>query len=309
MINTVLGEIAPEKLGITLMHEHITWDWDGAESKNQYTIEEVVNMMLPFLLNLKKSGCDTFVDATTIGAGRDINVLIECAKKSGLNILTNIGVWDGGDTPQKYTPNLLKGKKIDEIAEIWIMEYFNGIDGTQVKPGFIKLALGDTGEITEFQNMILRAAARTSIKTKLPVQCHTFSAKSAVNAVSIIEEENLPLDKFIWVHADGEQSSDIIKQLAQKGIWVEFDCLARTENFNWHIDAIKMMIEENMTDRLLLSQDAGTFYYGEKNTESSIFPYSRIFKEFIPLCKEHGIPQDLFDELLKKNPLKVLDNN
>lgn len=309
MINTVLGEITPDKLGVTLMHEHITWDWDGAESKNQYSIDEVVNTMLPFLLELKKSGCDTLVEATTLGAGKDVNVLIECAKKSGLNIITNIGVWDGGDKPQKYTPNLIKGKKIDEIVDIWSTEYFKGITGTNVKPSFIKIAIGDTGEITKFQDMILRAAVRTSIKTNLPIQCHTFSANSAIHAVNIIEEENLPLNKFIWVHADGEENMNIIKQLAQKGIWIEFDCLARTQDFSWHIQAIKKIIDEGMSGRLLVSQDAGTFYYGKKNTESTIFSYSRLFKEFIPLCKEHGIPQTLIDELLKSNPLKVLDIN
>lgn len=306
MINTVLGEISPEKLGVTLMHEHITWDWDGAESKNQYSIDEIVNTMLPFLLDLKKSGCDTFVEATTFGAGRDVNVLIECAKRSGLNIITNVGIWDGGGKPQKYTPNLFKGKEIDDIAEIWSAEYFKGIDGTTVKPSFIKIALGDTGEITEFQDIILRAAARTSLKTNLPVQCHTFSANSAIHAVNIIEEEKLPLNKFIWVHADGEKNIEVIKQLAHKGIWVEYDCLARAQDFSWYIQAIKIIIEEGLTGRLLISQDAGTYYYGKENPESSIFPYSRLFKEFIPFCKEHGIPQAIFDELLKSNPLKVL---
>jgi phosphotriesterase-related protein len=157
--------------------------------------------------------------------------------------------------------------------------------------------------------MILRAAARTSINTKLPIQCHTFSANSAVHAVSIIEEENLPLNKFIWVHADGERNINIIKQLAQKGIWIEFDCLARTEDFNWYIQTIKLIVQEGMSGQLLISQDAGTFYYGQKNTESSIFPYNRLFKEFFPICKEQGIPQGLFDELLIKNPLRVLDSN
>lgn len=309
MINTVLGEITPDKLGVTLMHEHIVWDWDGAESNNNHNLDKVVNRMLPFLLDLKKSGCDTLVEATTFGAGRDISILGECAKKSGLNIITNTGVWDGSDSPQKYTPNWLKRKKIDEIVEIWSAEYFKGIEGTQLKPAFIKIALGDTGEITEFQDTILRAAARTSLKTKMPVQCHTFSASSAIKAVSIIEEETLPFNKFIWVHADGENNINVIKQLAEKGIWVEFDCLARTTDFSWHVQTIKTMVSEGMLDRLLLSQDAGTFYFGEENTESSIFPYSRLFKEFIPSCVEQGISHDLFDELLIKNPLKVLDIN
>lgn len=307
MINSVLGKINPNNLGVTLMHEHITWDRNGAESTNKYSIEEVVNTMLPYLLDLKNSGCNTFVDATTFGSGRDVKILMECSKRTGLNVLTNIGAWDGSDHEGKFIPNLLKGKSIEEIVEIWTSEFINGVEGTNVKPAYIKIALGDTGVITEFQEKILRAAARTSIRTKLPVQCHTIPANSAVQAVTIIEEENLPLDKFIWVHGDVENNSEIIMKLAKKGIWIEFDYLGRASEFSWYIEAIKNLAKNNLLDRLLLSQDAGTFYFGEINDENSILPFDRIFKEFIPYCNNNGISHEIFHKLLVENPLKVLD--
>lgn len=306
MINSVLGKIAASNLGVTLMHEHITWDRSGAESNNKYSIEEVVNTMLPYLLELKNAGCHTFVDATTFGSGRDLEILMECSKRTGLNILTNIGAWDGSNIEEKFIPSILKGKNIDEIAEIWTSEFFNGIEGTNVKPAYIKIALGDTGVITEFQEKILRAAARTSIKTKLPIQCHTIPANSAVNAVEIIEEEKLSLNKFIWVHGDVEQNWEVIMKLAKKGIWIEFDYLGRCKEFSWHLEAIRNLIENNLLDRILLSQDAGVFYFGEKNNKESILPYDRIFKEFIPYCEYNGISHETFHKLLTENPLKVL---
>lgn len=307
MINSVLGEIEPNDLGITLMHEHITWDRSGSESTNKYNVEDVVETMLPYLLDLKASGCNTFVEATTFGSGRDIEILKECSNRSGLNILTNIGAWDGSDKEEKFIPNMLKGKDIDEIVEIWTNEFFKGVENTDVKPAFIKIALGDTGVITEFQEKILRAAARTSIITKLPIQCHTIPAISAVEAVRIVEEENLPLNKFIWVHADVEQNYEVIIQLINKGIWLEFDYLGRIKEFSWYIDKFKYLMENDLMDRLLLSQDAGAFYYGEKNNKENILPYNRIFTEFIPYCKENGIPQEIFHKLLVENPLKVLN--
>jgi phosphotriesterase-related protein len=307
MINSVLGKIDANNLGVTLMHEHITWDRCGAESSNKYSTEEVVNTMLPYLLALKNSGCSTFVDATTFGSGRDLKILMECSKRTGLNILTNIGAWDGSNIEEKFIPSVLKGKTIEEIVEIWTGEFLNGIEGTDVKPAYIKIALGDTGVITEFQEKILRAAARTSVRTKLPIQCHTIPANSAVQAVKIIEEENLQLNKFIWVHGDVEQNSEIIMKLAKKGIWIEFDYLGRCKEFSWHLEAIKNLIENNLLHRILLSQDAGAFYFGEKNNKESILPYNRIFNEFIPYCINNGISQDVFHKLLIENPKKVLN--
>lgn len=308
MINSVLGKIDEKNLGVTLMHEHITWDSSGAESTNEYSIEEVVDTMLPYLLELKNSGCNTFVDATTLGSGRDLKILVECSKRSGLNILTNVGTWDGSDHEGKFVPNELKGKSIEQLAEIWTEQFLNGIEGTDIKPAYIKIALGDTGVITEFQEKILRAAARTSIRTNLPIQCHTIPAKSAVQAVSIVEEENLLMNKFIWVHADVEKNTEIILKLAKKGIWLEFDFIGREKEFSWQIEALKYATKNNLLDRVLLSQDAGAFYFGKKNDKDSILPYSRLFKEFIPQCIDNGISNESFHKLLVENPLKVLND-
>jgi phosphotriesterase-related protein len=203
MIHTVLGDIAAEKLGITLMHEHIFWDWNGADRISEYNFDEVVDAILPHLLELKSFGCQTLVEATPYGAGRNIEILKRCSEKSGINIITNTGAWDGGDIPGKFVCEFVKNSTIEDISSFWASEYLNGIDSTKTKPGFVKIALGDTGEITELQKKLLRAAAQTSKLTNMPLQCHTFIADSALRAVQIIEEENLPNDKFIWVHADG----------------------------------------------------------------------------------------------------------
>lgn len=306
MVNTVLGQISASRLGVTLMHEHITWDWGGSESANQYSKEEVVATMLPYLLRLKEAGCSTFVDATTLGAGRDIDVLVRCARLSGLNIVTNTGAWDGGDRNGQFVPQVLRNKGVDEIADVWCLEFFDGIEGTQVRPGFVKIALGDTGVITGLQERLLRAAARAAVRTKLSLQCHSFRTGPAVQAASIAEEEKLPPQRFIWVHADGEMNLDAIEGLARRGVWVEFDTLARAKDLEPHVRLLQWALERGLRDRLLLSQDAGVFNYGERNDENTIFPYSRILDTFIPLCGEHGLSRELFGTLMVENPARAL---
>lgn len=307
-VNTVLGPISVEELGVTLMHEHIIWNWDGTneETKDNYDRDEVVDTMLPYLLRLKKAGCQTLVEATTSGAGRDVEVLKECSRRSGLNIITNVGAWDGGEFEGRLVPKYIKEKEIDEIVNAWVKEDEEGINETEIKPGFVKLALGDTGSLTELQEKLLRAGIRTSMKTGLPVQCHNASLESIVDVVKIVEEEGLPYNKFIWVHADFPRSLEMIMDLGKKGIWLEFDCLARAEDFQWHVELIPKLVEEKLLDRTLFSQDAGTFNIGEENDENSIFPYDRIFTEFLPLCKEQGISQEVIDQIFVTNPGKVL---
>ncbi|MBL4933528.1 phosphotriesterase family protein [Clostridium paridis] len=309
MINTVLGKIKPSQLGITLMHEHIIWDWSGAENtrENLYSLEEVVTTMEPYLLELKKLGCQTLVEATACGSGRDVEVLKACAEKTGLNIITNCGAWDGGKHRGKFIPDEIRNSTIDEISAAWINEFVNGIDGTSIYPGFIKLALGDEGFISELQEKLLRSAARTSLATGLPIECHIGSSKSAIKAVEIIEEENLPYDKFIWLHVDWSNDYTTVYKLVKKGIWVEIDAIsAFPEPYEIQINLLEKLICDNLIDRLLISQDAGCYEIGVVK-DSKLRSYNNIFTKFIPICKSKGISETVFNKILIKNPAKILN--
>jgi len=310
MINTVLGKIHPSELGLTLMHEHIIWDWDGASknNKNLYDINEVVDMMEPYLLDLKRLGCQTLVEATACGAGRDVEVLKACSERTGLNIITNCGAWDGGKHRGNFVPDELKEINIDEIAGIWLKEYKDGIDGTDIRPGFIKLALGDEGFISELQEKMLRAAARTSLASGLPIECHIGSSESAARAVDIIEEEKLPFNKFLWVHIDWSNDYPTVLKLAKKGIWVEIDAIsAFPEPYEIQLNLLEKLICDNLLDQVLISQDAGCYEVGEVK-DTKLRSYNNIFTKFIPICKSKGICEEVINKILVENPAKILMN-
>ena len=309
MIHTVLGKIRPSQLGITLMHEHIIWDWNGAENtrKDLYTVEDVITTMEPYLLELKKLGCQTLVEATACGSGRDVEVLKACAERTGLNIITNSGAWDGGKHRGKFIPNEIKDKNIDEISDIWIREFKNGIDDTDIYPGFIKLALGDEGFISELQEKLLRAAARTSLATGLPIECHIGSSKSAIKAVEIIEGDKLPYNKYIWLHIDWSNDYSTVYKLAKKGIWVEIDAIsAFPEPYEIQVNLLEKLVKDNLIDHTLLSQDAGCYEIGEVK-DSKLRSYNNIFTKFIPICKSRGISETVFNKILIENPAKILN--
>lgn len=308
MINTVSGILEKEKLGVTLMHEHIIWDWEGTgeERRNKYSVGEVVNAILPYLIDLKSAGCSTLLEATTYGAGRDVKVLRECSKQSGLNIITNVGAWDGGRYHGKLVPQSIREMEADAISYAWEKEFHEGIEDSGIKPGFIKLALGDEGYISSFHEKLVRAAARTSKKTGLTIQCHVCTSESIKKIAELIEEEGLSYSKFIWVHADYSEDVKLMTELGRRGMWIEIDGLARAKDFNYHINLLKSLLEADLSGKLLLSQDAGSYHVGMDSKKDTIYPYDRIFKEFIPLCNQNGIENKTFEIILKENPKNVL---
>ncbi|MHB1177881.1 MAG: phosphotriesterase family protein, partial [Daejeonella sp.] len=138
MIMTINGSLKPSELKFTLTHEHVLVDFIGAEkwSKDRYNAEEVFNVALPFLHHLKKSGCLTFVDCTPAFIGRDALLLQRLSTASGLHIITNTGYY--GAAGEKFLPKHVYSETAEQISERWINEWKFGIDGTGIKPGFIK---------------------------------------------------------------------------------------------------------------------------------------------------------------------------
>jgi len=217
MINTVVGPLACKDMGFTVTHEHILWGWVG-EVREKHSREKVIETMLPPLKELRALGCKTFIEQTPYGAGRDVLLLKELAELTGLNIVTNCGVWDGLDFHGKYVPPELKTLDYQEMAAIWEAEFFEGIEGGEIKPGFIKLAVGDDGYLTTFHKTALKAAVKTSKTTGLPIHTHLCSSISARETVKFLEEENFPLQRFTWTHADHDYDLETIIHLMKKGI-------------------------------------------------------------------------------------------
>lgn len=301
MINTVLGPVAPEELGVTLMHEHVMVDYIGADraSKSRYEVQEVVRTMLPFLLDLQRAGCTTFVDATPPGQGRDVDVLRECALQSGLKIITCTGTFHG-----KGVSTQIRAATIEAIVEMWVDEFQNGIEGSAIKPGFIKIAL-DNGPISPLHWKILRAAARTSLVTGMPIQSHTLLPATMREGAEILLEEGLPLDKFIWTHADSEGDIPAMIELGQKGLWLQVDSIGLLSHGK-HIKLLKDLINAGLLQQILLSQDRGWYVVGPDKAKY-VNPYHPILAEFIPACRSAGFTEEVLRQMLITNPARVLD--
>jgi len=234
------------------------------------------------------------------------SVLVECSKRSGLTIITCTGAWDGAEVKGLSVPKDIQEMIIVEVTDVWTKEIEEGRGDTGIKPVFIKLALGDEGEIFPLQEKLLRAVARTSNKTGMFIGCHIWESSSLPLAIKIIEEENLPSDRFIWIHADGLMDMDKILEYGQKGIWLEFDTIGAAKDFKKFLPAIKKLKEENLISQLLFGQDSGSFWVKEDDEGWPMRPYARFLNEFIPYCIREGIDEALIYQVVTENSKRIL---
>ena len=201
---TVRGPVDTAALGTTLVHEHVLVDFVGADkvSPSRYDAGEAFRAVLPHLLALKERGARTLVECTPAWLGRDPALLVRLSEASGLHIVTNTGYY--GAAQDKYVPAHAYEESADRLAERWTAEARDGIEGTGVRPGFIKTGV-DAGPLSEIDRKLIRAAALCHRRTGLRIHCHTGDGTAAMDILSVLEEQRVPACAFVWVHAQNEK--------------------------------------------------------------------------------------------------------
>jgi phosphotriesterase-related protein len=301
-IVTVAGPIAPDQLGTTLPHEHVMVDFIGAEkvSRDRYDPEKVFETVLPHLKRVREAGATAFVDCTPAYLARDPALLKRLSQASGLHILTNTGYY-GARAGQFLTKHALT-ETADQLAARWIAEWTGGIEDSGVRPGFIKIGV-DKGPLNETSRKLVRAAARTHLKSGLTIACHTGDGAAAMEEMELLREEGVDASAWIWVHAQNEVDRTLFEWAAARGGWVEFDGVG-PDSIERHVELVSYMKERGRLNRVLISQDAGWYSVGEPGG-GKFRPYTSIFEQFLPSLAKAGFSREEIHTLMAKNPAEA----
>lgn len=301
-VMTVQGSIRAGQMGLTLIHEHILVDFIGAADydPSRWKQEEVVEKVLPYLQEVKELGCETLVECTPAYLGRDVQLLQELAQKSGLQILTNTGYYGARD--DQHLPAHAFDESPEKLAQRWIGEYEDGIDGTDIRPGFMKIGV-NPGSLSEMHQKLVRAAAITHKATGLTIASHTGPALPAFEEMAILEEEGLDLSAFIWVHAQNERDTNRHIEAAARGAWVSLDGVHR-DRVNWYLEVLSNLKLAGLLNKVLLSHDAGWYRPGEPDG-GEFRPYTDLFDYLIPAMENRAFTNREIRSILKKNPAEA----
>ncbi|MFI5153549.1 MAG: phosphotriesterase [Chitinophagales bacterium] len=301
-IMTVNGAIEATGLGFTLSHEHVLVDFIGADnfSRNRYDPDDVFKVALPFLEEAKKKGCDSFVECTPAYLGRDPLLLQRLSKASGLNMITNTGFY--GASGEKYLPRFVYRESSEQIAARWITEWAEGIEGSGVKPGFIKTGV-DKSPLTHTLRKMIDAAAITHLATGLTIGVHTGDGKAAEEQLEILKSRGVAPHARIWIHAQNEKNPILHIEAAKKGSWISFDGV-NSDSIRENIQFLQTMKKKKLLDRVLVSQDSGWYHVGESGG-GDYKRYTSIFQEFIPALENAGFTKEEIHLILVTNPSRA----
>jgi len=299
IIMTVKGPISAKEMGVTLTHEHILVDFIGADSINdgRWDRAKVIERASPFLIQIRNLGCRTFIECTPEYIGRDPLLMKSLSSALGINILTNTGYY--GAANNKYIPQHAYIETADQLSSRWTSEWENGIGSTGIKPGFIKIGVAG-GTLSDLHKKLITAAAQTHLNTGLTIASHTGPAIPAFEQLSVLKEEGVAPEAFIWVHAQNEKDLSNHIKAAGMGAWVSFDGL-NDNNVADYVSMIKNMKDNNLLNKVLLSHDAGWYRPGEENG-GEYRGYTTLFEKLVPALKDEGFTEKDINQLLVINP-------
>lgn len=310
-IITVTGAIEPEEMGMALIHEHVMVDWIGADSTgyHRWNRDEIVERALPYLEELKKYDVSTFLDCTPAYLGRDPYILKELAERSGIHILTNTGYYGSGNN--KFIPTSLLNATPQKMAGHWIKEYKYGIDGSGIRPGFIKISVENDKNLSEIHKNLVKAAALTHLETGMTIVSHTGSDGPALAQIELLKEMGVSPKAFVWTHAQNGTIPGYLEAAGQ-GAWISLDNINggtpndpdSSGNIDWFVKTLLELKDEGILDHILISQDSGWYNVGEGNG-GNYRGYTDLFTKLIPKLEENGFTQEEINLLLKQNPKKA----
>jgi phosphotriesterase-related protein len=312
-INSVLGPLDTADIGYTLSHEHVVVSSAGI----QYVYPEFIDRegsISKGIADLKTAygeGLRTIVDVTTIDLGRDIRMLEQVSRESGVNIICATGTW-------RDIPRVFWSASPDMVAPLYIREIEEGIEGTGIKAGIIKVA-NDMGGVTPEGEIILRAAARAQKATGVPISTHTWAPeKVGEQQVRIFEDEGVDLNRVYVGHSNDSTDIDYLVGLLEKGVWIGLDrypgrktdvtpdWLGRTETAKKLIDAgygHRIMMGHDWSVTLSIASKEMQAQRAKGNPDGYLF----ITRNVVPKLKEMGATDDDIQNIFVNNPRRFFE--
>ncbi len=307
-LNTVLGPLEATDLGFTLSHEHVGTNAAGLRHTYPEFIDRagIIEQSTAALKEAYAEGLRTIVDVSTFDLGRDIAMIAEVARQSGVNIVVATG-------NHLAVPRPFGDVSPDVIAPMYVREIEEGIEDSGVKAAVIKVA-SDRGGITSPQEVVLRAAARAHLQTGAPISTHTWSPdRVGEQQVAILEEEGADLTRVYIGHSNDDTDLDYLLGLLEKGVWLGLDRypggrVPGTPDWEQRTEVAKKLMDAGYTERIMLSHDYSVpkarngAEVQEERRRANPDGYNFISRHVLPRLMELGASEQDIHQITVENP-------
>jgi phosphotriesterase-related protein len=335
-VQTVLGPIAPERLGRTLMHEHVLCDirppstrtdndlgpeitlenvWQinyghGIKRAGRKYMLDLEDIALREVQMMKHEGGDAIVELTCGGLSPDPAGLRRIAQGTGVHLVMGCGYYvNDYQDPRNHQ------RQIDDFASEMIGQILHGAWATDVRAGMIG-EIGCQAPWTDTEKRVMRAAFIAGQETGASINVHPGRDPDQPQEVAdFAKEHGFPTERLVISHIDRTVFDEPrLLKLADSGVTIEFDLFGQEASYYGLSDIdmpndatrlrlIRALINAGHLERVVISHD---ICYRTRLASFGGHGYGHIFRNVVPMMKRRGYSEDEIDAILVKNPRRLL---
>jgi phosphotriesterase-related protein len=333
-IQTVLGSIAPEALGPTLMHEHLLVDirppskrkpedlgpplrLDTVWAINYGTLPAARNYLLDDtelaieeVRRMVAAGGRTIVELSSGGLGPQPDALVKIAQATGAHIVMGCGHY-----VDAYQPAANRERSVDDFARDMITAARDGAWGTGVRAGIIG-EIGCQAPWTALEQRVMRGAIVAQQETGLALNVHPGRHPDQPQEVAdFLRANGGAPERTVISHIDRTIfDTDRMLRLADTGCVLEFDLFGQESSYYPLADidmpndavrlrAIRALIERGHLARVVISHD---ICYQTRLVAYGGHGYAHIFSNVVPMMRRRAFSDAEIAAILVDNPRRLL---
>jgi phosphotriesterase-related protein len=312
-VETVRGPIDVTSLGTTLMHEHVFVRNEEIQRNypDGWDEQERIDDAVDKLTALRQRGCDTIVDPTVLGLGRDISRIQKVAARTDLHIIAATGLYIYRDVPLYFRyrgAGRSAGTADDPMTAMFISDITHGIAGTGVKAAFLKCAIDAEG-LTPDVERVMRAVAQAHLATGAPVTVHTHpQTQTGLAALRVLREEGVDLTRVVLGHSGDSTDLDYLTELADAGCLLGMDRFGLDTSISGaeRVATVAALCEQGYAASMVLSHDAACHIDWFRPEQILRFApdwnFEHLFDDVLPALRELGVSTQQIETMLIGNP-------
>jgi 5-phospho-D-xylono-1,4-lactonase len=299
IVRTVLGDIAPEALGVTYAHEHLIIDSPLVEANWPHIHLPSAETAVEEARFCAAAGVGSMLDAMPTGSGRNLEKLVEVSEQSGVNVIATTGM----HTARYYQGVAWVADSPEDLALRFIPEVLEGVDG--VRAGVMKVAMAGERASGPEESLFL-AAGLVHIATDVPILTHCEEGRGALEQIQLLVGAGVEPDRILLSHTDKVNDRGYHREIMDSGASVAYDQALR-QHLTDSSDTASLIVdmwESGFGYQMLLGTDgARRTLWSSLGGEPGL---SWLVTDFPRKLRDHGLGDSEIETMFTTNPSRIL---
>jgi predicted metal-dependent phosphotriesterase family hydrolase len=235
MIRTVLGDIAPDELGVCDAHDHLFLRSPMLPGQELDDTTAALTELRAFAA----LGGRAVVQWTPWGMGPRTRTLAALSRQTGVHIVSATGMHQAKHYDQR--------PDYDQLAELFVDELTGGA-------GLIKVA-GAYHRLDDHARHVMAAAAEAHHATGAPIGVHLEAGTAALDVLDLLcDTHRVPANRVVLGHLHRFPDTRVHRQVADAGAFLAFDGPSRAHHgTDWRLlDSVAALADAGHVQQVLL---------------------------------------------------------